>query len=615
MILHPIAAWGLRCGPQYGILPAMKSLREQIEAGITRALVQVVGPEGESIDPVVRPTQDPRFGDYQSNVALGLAKRLGRKPREVAEALVAALDLAGVCETPEIAGPGFINLRVRPTYLASALGEIQADPRLGIEPTTQPERVVVDYSGPNVAKAMHVGHLRSTIIGDTIARLLEFQGQDVVRLNHVGDWGTQFGMLIQHLRETAPEVAEHPDQVEITDLEAFYIAAKRRFDDEPHFKERARRAVVDLQSGDPLARALWQGLCTESMRHANEVYELLGIHGLEKRGESFYNPMLAEVVQDLEAKGLAVESNGAVCAFVDGFKNREGEPLPLMVRKADGGFSYDTTDLAGVRHRVDVEHADRIVYVTDKRQSDHFQMVFNVARRAGWVPDGVKLEHVGFGMVLGQDRKPFKTRDGGTVKLFDLLREAEVRAIAAFEEREAAQEEQRRDLSTAQKAEMAAVVGVGAIKYADLSHNLTTDYVFDWDTMLAMTGNTAPYMLYAYARVRSIGRKAGIDFDALPSDLELVVEHESEIALAKEILNFGAVVRQVSEELRPHYLTDYLYGLSRAFSTFYDRERGVRVLDAAPEAVRQSRLRLCDLTARTLKLGLDLLGIRVLEQM
>jgi len=598
-----------------GILPAMKSLREQIEAGITRALVQVVGPEGDSIDPLVRPTQDPRFGDYQSNVALGLAKRLGRKPREVAEELVAALDLAYVCEAPEIAGPGFINLRVRPAFLAAALRQIQSDPRLGIERTAQPERVVVDYSGPNVAKAMHVGHLRSTIIGDTIASLLEFQGQDVVRLNHVGDWGTQFGMLIQHLRETAPEAVENPDQLEIADLEAFYIAAKRRFDEEPDFKERARRAVVDLQSGDPKTGALWQALCTESMRHADEVYELLGIHGLEKRGESFYNPLLPEVVQDLEAKGLVVESNGAMCAFVDGFKNREGEPLPLMVRKADGGFSYDTTDLAGVRHRVDVERARRIIYVTDKRQSDHFQMVFDVARRAGWVPVDVKLEHVGFGMVLGQDRKPFKTRDGGTVKLFDLLREAEARAVRAFEERDAAQEEQRRALTSEQKAEMAAVVGVGAIKYADLSHNLTTDYVFDWDTMLAMNGNTAPYMLYAYARVRSIGRKAGIDFEALPTDLELVVEHESEIALVKELLNFGSVIRQVSEELRPHHLTDYLYNLSRAFSTFYDRERGVRVLDAAPETVRQSRLRLCDLTARTLKLGLDLLGIRVLEQM
>lgn len=597
----------------------MKSLRQQIEAGMTRALVQVVGPEGEGIDPLVRPTQDPRFGDYQSNVALGLAKRLGRKPREVAEALVAALDLAEVCEAPEIAGPGFINLRIRSSYLATALGQIQADSRLGIESTVAPERVIVDYSGPNVAKAMHVGHLRSTIIGDTIARLLEFQGQDVLRLNHVGDWGTQFGMLIQHLRETAPEVTSNPDQVEITDLESFYVAAKKRFDQEPDFQERARRAVVDLQSGDPEAGSLWKVLCGESMRHAEEVYELLDIHGLETRGESYYNPMLPDVVADLEAKGLAVETDGAIGVFVEGFKNQEGDPLPMIVKKTDGGYNYNTTDLAGVRQRVDVEHADRIIYVTDKRQADHFEMVFAAARLAGWVPEHVKLEHVGFGMVLGADRKPFKTRDGGTVKLVDLLREAEARAAKLAEELEAKRLAEREDaeraLTPEQKAEMAGVIGVGAIKYADLSHNLTSDYVFDWDTMLALTGNTAPYMLYAYARIRSIGRKAGIDFETLPADLPLVVEHESEIALAKQLLNFGTVIRQVSDELRPHYLTEYLYNLSRAFSTFYDRERGVRVVDAEPENVRLSRLRLCDLTARTLKLGLNLLGIRVLEQM
>lgn len=598
----------------------MKSLREQIEAGITRALVQVVGPEGQSIDPLVRPTQDPRFGDYQSNVSLGLAKRLGRKPREVAEELVAALDLGDVCETPEIAGPGFINLRIRTSYLASALGEIQADARLGIDQTPSPERVVIDYSSPNVAKAMHVGHLRSTIIGDTIARLLEFQGQDMLRLNHVGDWGTQFGMLIQHLRETAPEVTEKPDQVHIADLESFYIAAKRRFDQEPDFQERARLAVVDLQSGNPEAGALWKVLCAESMRHAEEVYHLLDITGLETRGESYYNPMLAGVVADLEAKGLAVETDGAIGVFVEGFKNREGEPLPMIVRKSDGGYNYDTTDLAGVRQRVDVEKADRIIYVTDKRQSDHFQMVFAVARKAGWVPEHVKLEHVGFGMIMKKDpetgkTEPFKTRDGGTVKLVDLLHEAEARATKLIDELEAERDEARRISTPEQKAEIAEVVGVGAIKYADLSHNLTSDYVFDWDTMLALTGNTAPYMLYAYARVRSIGRKAGIEYEALPADLELVVEHESEIALAKQLLNFGTVVRQVSDELRPHYLTEYLYNLSRAFSTFYDRERGVRVVDAESENVRRSRLRLCDLTARTLKLGLDLLGIQVLEQM
>ncbi|MGV3721226.1 MAG: arginine--tRNA ligase [Actinomycetota bacterium] len=588
----------------------MKSLREIIEAAVTRALVQVVGPEAEGMDPLVRPTQDPKFGDYQSNVALGLAKRLGRKPREVAEELAAALDLADVCETPEIAGPGFINLRVRPAYLASALGGIQADPRLGIAPAADPERIVVDYSSPNVAKAMHVGHLRSTIIGDTIARLLEFQGHDLVRLNHIGDWGTQFGMLIQHLRETASEVTENPEAVQIADLEAFYVAAKQHFDADAEFQDRARQAVVDLQSGDPQARSLWEVLCAESMRHAAEVYELLDIRGLETRGESFYNPMLPDVVRDLEANGMAVESQGAVCVFVEGYTNREGAPLPMIIRKSGGGYNYDTTDLAGVRHRVNEEKADRIVYVTDKRQAQHFEMVFAAARKAGWIPDAVRVDHVGFGMILGADRKPFRSRDGGTVKLVELLLEAENRAAQSIGE-----DERRQGLSDEQKAEIARTVGIGAVKYADLSHNLTTDYVFDWDTMLALEGNTAPYMLYAYARVRSIGRKAGIDYDALSADLPILLEHESEIALAKELLNFGAVVKQVSEELRPHHLTDYLYTLSRAFSTFYDRERGVRVIDAESDAIRLSRLRLCDLTARTLKQGLYLLGIPVLEQM
>ncbi|MCC2669825.1 MAG: arginyl-tRNA synthetase [Armatimonadetes bacterium] len=602
--------------PQLWYSGAMKSLREEIEAGVTRALVQLVGPEGAAIDPIVRPTQEPKFGDYQSNVALGLAKKLGRKPREVAEALVAALGLDEVCETPEIAGPGFINFRLRPDFLSKALSSIQADPRLGIAPTESPERVVVDYSSPNVAKAMHVGHLRSTIIGDTIARLLEFQGHDVLRLNHLGDWGTQFGMLIQHLRETAPEVTENPEGVHIADLEAFYIAAKARFDQETDFQDRARQAVVELQSGDPQARAIWEVLCTESMRHATEVYELLDIRGLETRGESFYNPMLPEVVAELEAQGLAVESQGAVCVFLDGYKNKEGAPLPLIVRKSGGGYNYDTTDLAGVRHRVGEEQAKRIVYVTDKRQAQHFAMVFDAAQKAGWVPGDVRLEHVGFGMVLGPNRKPFATRDGGTVKLVDLLQEAEARALqAALAIQAKGDDERRQTFSADEMQSIAQAIGIGSVKYADLSHNLTTDYVFDWDTMLALEGNTALYMLYAYVRTRGIARKAGLAYEELPTDLPITVEHESEIALAKQLLNFGAVIRQVSDELRPHHLTDYLYSLSRAYSGLFDRERGVRVIDAAPESVRLSRLRLCDLTARALKLGLNLLGIRVLERM
>jgi len=588
----------------------MKSLREQLEEAVGRALVAVVGPDAEGMDPVVRPTQDPKFGDYQSNVALSLTKRLGRKPREIAESLIAALEIDSLCEAPEIAGPGFINFRIRPARLAADLGAVQADPRLGIPPVAQPQRIIVDFSSPNLAKEMHVGHLRSTIIGDTIARLLEFQGHDVLRLNHVGDWGTQFGMLIQHVRETQPEVMAHPETFRIDDLDSFYVAAKREFDSDPEFADRARHAVVDLQSGDETARKLWDAFCRESLRHSHEIYRLLDVR-LEDRGESFYNPALPEVVDELLTKGHASEDQGAVCVFVEGWKNREGQPLPMIIRKSDGGFNYDTTDLAALKHRIVEEKADRIVYVTDSRQKQHFDMLFAAGRKAGWVPDPVTLDHVGFGMVLGADRKPFKTRTGGTIKLKSLLEEAAARARTAA----LSQEERRPELGAEQREDVAQSIGLGAVKYADLSHNVTSDYVFDWDTMLAMEGNTAPYMLYAYARVRSIGRKAGVDFEALPPDLPLVVEHDSEILLAKQLLNFGSVVRQVAVELRPHILTDYLYELSRAFSTFYDRNLGVRVIDAEPESLRLSRLRLCDLTARTLRQGLDLLGIRVVEQM
>ncbi len=590
----------------------MKTLREVIEDGVRQALVAVMGPEGAEVDPVVRPTQDAKFGDYQSNVALSLAKRLGKQPRQVASEIVAALPLAEVCDAPEIAGPGFINFRLRPAYVADRLAAIQADPRLGIAPTDQPQRVIVDFSSPNLAKEMHVGHLRSTIIGDAIARLLEFNGHDVVRLNHVGDWGTQFGMLLQYVRETQPDVIEHPERFRLDNLETFYIAAKRRFDENAAFADSARRAVVELQSGEPAARKVWEVFCSESLRHAHEIYRRLDIR-VEDRGESFYNPLLPGVVSALQEKGTAVESQGAIVVFLEQWKSKEGTPFPVIIRKSDGGYMYATTDLGGIQYRTREDRADRIIYVTDKRQADHFQQVFTIARNAGWVPEGVSLEHVGFGMVLGENRKPFATRTGGTVKLRDVLDEAQTRSLAAIE---ASDESDRRTaFSDDQKREIARAVGLGGVKYFDLSHNAESDYVFDWDTMLALNGNTAPYMLYAYARVRSIGRKAGVDFTTLPSDLPLVLEHESEIALAKQLLLFSGVLAQVSRELRPHVLTDYLYSLSRAYSTFYDREHGVRVIDAEPENVRLSRLRLCDLTARTLQQGLSLLGISVVEEM
>jgi len=585
----------------------MRSLREEIERGVQRALVEVVGPEGAGIDPLVRPTQEPRFGDYQSNVALGLAKKLGRKPRDVAESLIGALGLDEVVEPPEIAGPGFINFRVRPEHLSRRLREIQADPRLGFPAAHPPQRIAIDFSSPNLAKEMHIGTLRTTVIGDTLARLFEFLGHDVLRLNHVGDWGTQFGMLLQYVRETHPEVLERPDEFHVADLQEFYRAAKSRFDEDRAFADTSRRAVVELQSGDPAARRIWEAFCHESLRHAHEIYERLDVK-LVDRGESFYNPMLADVVRDLAEKGMAVEDQGAMCVFLDGWVGREGEPVPLIIRKSGGGYMYATTDLAGVRHRIGEEKADRLIYVTDVRQAQHFQMVFQTARKAGWVPEHVSLEHVGYGMILGEDRRPFKTRSGETVRLKNVLDEAEERARAIVEAKNP-------ELPAAEKAEIASAVGIGAVKYADLSHNPSSDYVFDWETTLAFDGNAAPYMLNTYVRVRSIGRKAGIDFEALPADVPILVEHDTEIALAKELLQFPWVIRQITEELKPNLLTDYLYGLSRAFSAFYDRERGVRVIDAPSEELRMSRLRLCDLTARVLKLGLGILGIRVLEQM
>jgi arginyl-tRNA synthetase len=592
------------------MLALMRSLKQHLEERVRTALVKMMGPEGAEVDPLIRPTQDPRFGDYQSNVALGLARRLSKKPRDLGAELCALLPIEDMCAPPELSGPGFINFRMLDSFVASELAAIQVDPRLGVAQAPSARRVVVDFSSPNLAKEMHIGHLRSTIIGDSIARLLEFLGHDVVRLNHVGDWGTQFGMLIQHVRESSPEVLDDPSTLLIDDLEAFYVRAKQRFDQEPAFQQAARQAVVDLQAGEPSARVIWEAFCDESLRHCHEVYRTLDVE-LVDRGESFYNSMLPGVVEDLLSSGLAVEHEGAICFFLEGWLNRDKQPMPLMVRKSDGGYNYDTTDLAAARHRVEEERADRIIYVTDLRQKQHFDMLFAGVRKAGWAGDPISLEHVGFGMVLGSDRKPYRTRDGGTVKLREVLQEAERRAALVVEKNS----ERLQQLTPRQRQRIAEVVGVGAVKYADLSHNAASDYVFDWDTMLDLHGNTAVYMLYAYARIRSIGRRAGVEFDDLPPDVPIRVEHPSEVALGKLLLEFVSVIEQFATELRPHVLTDYLYQLSRAYSTFYDRERGVRVVDATPEETRLSRLRLCDLTARTLKIGLSLLGIEVVEQM
>jgi len=599
----------------------VKSILEQLSRRV-RDAITAIGVEGDS---QIQASQDEKFGDYQSNAAMGLAKKLGRKPREVAEAIVEKLDIDDLCERPEIAGPGFINFRIKPTFLARALQSIPpADDldtdRAGLQPTENAQVVAVDLSSPNLAKEMHVGHLRSTVIGDCVARVLEFQGHTVHRENHVGDWGTQFGMLVAHLRRINSEIVDRPDALEIEDLESFYVEAKARFDADEKFKQESRETVVALQRGDATTRRIWQAFCNESLRHCHAIYDRLGVR-LVDRGESFYNELMNEVVRRMEkfrgngTSAAVRDSEGALCVFLDGFTTREGEPLPLMVRKSDGGFNYATSDLATILHRVEVLKATRIVYVVGLAQKQHFEMVFAAARKVGWVGEDVSLEHLGFGNLLSATGKPFKTREGGTVKLKDLLDEAVARARRVVEEVEPDEARVQRSFTPQQMDAIAETVGLAAVKYFDLSHSMTSDYRFDLDTMLAMEGNTAPYMLYAYARIRSIGRKAGVDFLELPADTPVILEHPSEIALAKKILQFADAVEVVGRELKPNVLTDYLYDLAKAFSRFYDKRLGVRVIDASPETLRLSRLRLCDSTARVLRLGLRFLGIATIEKM
>jgi arginyl-tRNA synthetase len=598
----------------------MQSIRELLTARVREAMA-TIGVDG---NPLVQPSQDVKFGDYQSNAAMACAKQLGRKPRELAQQLVDNLRIDDLCEPPEIAGPGFINLRLKPAFIAQLLSEVPAGStpqaeRLGLPLAERREVVAVDLSSPNLAKEMHVGHLRSTVIGDCVCRVLEFLGHVVHRENHVGDWGTQFGMLVAYLRRIKPEVVEKPDTLVIRDLETFYVEAKALFDKDEDFKSDSRDTVVALQRGDPAVRRIWQAFCDESLRHCHEIYQLVDVR-LEDRGESYYADLMDEVVARLERlKGDDThgvrESEGALCVFLEGFTTREGDPLPLIVRKSDGGYNYATSDLATIVHRVEQLKATRIVYVVGIAQKQHFDMVFAAARKVGFVPEQVSLEHLGFGNMLRKDGRPFKTREGGTVKLRDLLNEAVARARRVIEEQ--TNEESRHDqsLSPEQVDEVSEAVGIAAVKYFDLSHSLTSDYKFDWDIMLAMEGNTAPYMLYAYARISSIGRKAGIDFRNLPAGAPILLEHPAEIALGKKLTQFPEVIDMVARELRPNVLTEYLFDLARTFSRLYDKKLGVRVIDASPEGLRISRLRLCDITARVLRIGLHLLGIQTVEQM
>ncbi|MFM8258801.1 MAG: arginine--tRNA ligase [Vulcanococcus sp.] len=569
-----------------------------------------------TLDPELAPASKPEFGDFQANGALPLAKPLGQPPRAIAQAIVAQLAadpaFGELCLEPQIAGPGFINLTLRPERLAAEVAARLGDPRLGVPAVAASAPVVVDFSSPNIAKEMHVGHLRSTIIGDSLARVLEFRGHPVLRLNHVGDWGTQFGMLITHLKQVAPEALNTADAVDLGDLVAFYRQAKARFDADDSFQTTSREEVVKLQSGDPVSLKAWGLLCDQSRREFQRIYDRLDIR-LSERGESFYNPYLAAVVADLAASGLLVTDDGAQCVFLEGVSGKDGKPLPLIVQKSDGGFNYATTDLAAIRYRFaaapEGDGARRVIYVTDAGQASHFAGVFQVARRAGWIPEHGRLEHVPFGLVQGDDGKKLKTRAGDTVRLRDLLDEAVERAEADLRRR--LQEEERTE-DEAFIQHVATTVGLAAVKYADLSQNRITNYQFSFDRMLALQGNTAPYLLYAVVRIAGIARKGGDGATAAAASASsLHFSEPQEWALVRELLKFDAVIAEVEEELLPNRLCTYLFELSQVFNRFYDQ---VPVLKAEQPA-RGSRLALCRLTADTLRLGLGLLGIPTLERM
>ena len=586
-------------------------------------MAQAIAAVGGDGDPLVRRSQREKPGDFQCNAAMALAKRMGIAPRELADRIVAQLDVDDLCESVDIAGPGFINFRLRADFIGKTLGEVPAAPtdapdRMGIAQSLTPQVAVVDLSSPNLAKEMHVGHLRSTVIGDCVARILEFEGHRVYRENHVGDWGTQFGMLVAHLRSVRPDVEESPGELEIADLEQFYVDAKTRFDADAAFRDEARETVVALQRGEASARRIWQAFCEESLRHCHDIYRRLDV-SLIDRGESFYQSIMDDVIERLEqlrdqGNAQVRDSDGALCVFLDGFTTREGDPLPLIARKSDGGYNYATSDLATALHRVEQLGAGRIAYVVGITQKQHLAMIFGAVKQLGWAPERVKFQHVAFGSVLSVSGKPFKTREGGTIKLRDLLAEAVVRADAVVRQQAGARSDDL-VMSDAEIEQIAERVGLAAIKYFDLSHALETDYKFDLDNMLSLDGNTAPYILYAYTRIRSIERKSGQDMRELSDGSPLALVHPTELAVAKKLLELPEILAVVGSDLRPNLLTEYLFELARDFSRFYDRKSGVPILDATPQHLRVSRLRLCHLTARALELGLFLLGIGTVERM
>ena len=596
------------------MLQIAHSLQQQLKAAIARAFPQAAA-DGEELDPALGPASKPEFGDFQANGALGLAKRLGKPPRLIAEAIAAQLQLDDtfkqLCEPVQIAGPGFLNLTLKAEVLAAELHGRLEDPRLGVEKVindiNNSATIIVDFSSPNIAKEMHVGHLRSTIIGDCIARVLEFRGYRVLRLNHVGDWGTQFGMLISQLKQVAPEALNTADAIDLGDLVTFYREAKQRFDNDSEFQTISREEVVKLQAGDPVSLKAWGLLCEQSRKEFQKIYDTLDIN-LQERGESFYNPKLQDVVDDLNRQGLLVTDDGARCVFLEGMLGKEGKPLPLIVQKSDGGFNYATTDLAAIRYRLgaDGDAATRVIYVTDAGQANHFSAVFQVAKRAGWIPAEATVEHVPFGLVQGVDGKKLKTRSGDTIRLKDLLEEAIEHCGTNLRNR---LKEEDRNESEDFIQHVATTVGIAAVKYADLSTNRITNYQFNFERMLALNGNTAPYLLYAAVRIKGIARKGGSLDGATPD--KLIFTEPQEWALARQLLQLDVIISDVETELLPNRLCNYLFELSQSFNRFYDQ---VPVLKAE-EPARSSRLALCNLCANTLELGLQLLGIQTLERM
>lgn len=550
----------------------------------------------------VRQSAKVQFGDYQANGVMAVAKKLGMAPRQLAEQVLTHLSLDGIAHKVEIAGPGFINIFLAPEFLAENVDRALKSDRLGVS-VPQPQTIVVDYSAPNVAKEMHVGHLRSTIIGDAAVRTLEFLGHNVIRANHVGDWGTQFGMLIAFLELKQQENA---GEMALADLEGFYREAKKHYDEDAAFAERARSYVVKLQGGDEYCREMWRKLVDITMSQNQQAYERLNVTLTRKdvMGESLYNPMLPGIVADLKAKGLAVESEGATVVFLDEYKNKEGEPMGVIIQKKDGGYLYTTTDIACAKYRYETLHADRVLYYIDSRQHQHLMQAWTIVRKAGYVPESVPLEHHMFGMMLGKDGKPFKTRAGGTVKLSDLLDEALERARRLVAEKNP-------EMPAGELEKLANAVGIGAVKYADLSKNRTTDYVFDWDNMLAFEGNTAPYMQYAYTRVLSVFRKAGIEEQVL-ENAQVAIREDREAQLAARLLQFEETLSVVAREGTPHVMCAYLYDVAGLFSGFYEH---CPILTAESDEIRLSRLKLALLTSKTLKLGLETLGIETVERM